>query len=174
GDQLLFVVPSLNLTMVRNGETLAPGPSEPPVREDDVFTKYHDYRARILFEPLVEAIANSGGGNGPAKAEKIETAPRSSFIKEIQWAPVETIRRAARGSDNWPLTWADDDALYGAYGDGNGFEPFEKEKLSLGLARIVGMPENFRGVNLPAPSLRSTGDGSRGRKASGLLCVGRV
>ncbi len=58
GDQLLLVVPSLNLIMVRNGETLAPGPGEPPVREDDVFTKYHDYRARILFEPLADAVPN--------------------------------------------------------------------------------------------------------------------
>jgi len=59
GDQLLLVVPSLNLIMVRNGETLTPGAGEPPVREDDVFTKYHDYRARILFEPLVEAVIES-------------------------------------------------------------------------------------------------------------------
>jgi len=59
GDQLLLVVPGLNLIMVRNGETLAPGPGEPPIRDDDVFTKYHDYRARILFEPLVEAVIDA-------------------------------------------------------------------------------------------------------------------
>lgn len=56
GDQLLLVIPSLNLIMVRNGQTLAPGPDEPPVRQDDVFTRYHDYRARILFEALVDAV----------------------------------------------------------------------------------------------------------------------
>jgi CubicO group peptidase (beta-lactamase class C family) len=55
GDQLLLVIPTLQLIMVRNGQTLAPGPDEPPVRQDDVFTRYHDYRARILFEALVEA-----------------------------------------------------------------------------------------------------------------------
>jgi CubicO group peptidase (beta-lactamase class C family) len=72
GDQLLLVVPSLNLIMVRNGETLAPGPGEPPIRTNDVFTLYHDYRARILFEPLVEAVTKaaaldqkkSGGSDG--------------------------------------------------------------------------------------------------------------
>jgi len=65
GDQLLLVVPSLDLIMVRNGETLAPGPGEPPVREDDVFTKYHDYRARILFEPLVQAVSNAPAAKAP-------------------------------------------------------------------------------------------------------------
>jgi CubicO group peptidase (beta-lactamase class C family) len=56
GDQLLFVVPSLNLIMVRNGQTIAPLPGEPPVPQDDVFTRYHDYRAHVLFEPLVAAV----------------------------------------------------------------------------------------------------------------------
>jgi len=60
GDQLLLVVPSLKLIMVRNGQTLEPGPGEPPVRQDDVFTKYHDYRARVLLEPLVAAVIDQG------------------------------------------------------------------------------------------------------------------
>src|SRR5256885_11787883 len=38
--------------------------------------------------------------------------------------------------DNWPITWADDNTLYGAFGDGRGFEPFTPEKLSLGFSRI--------------------------------------
>ena len=96
------------------------------------------------------------------------------LIKEIRWSPVQTIRRAARGSDNWPLTWADDDVLYGAFGDGNGFAPFTPEKLSLGLTRIDGGPEDFRGENIRAPSLETRGDGSKGKKASGLLCVNGV
>jgi CubicO group peptidase (beta-lactamase class C family) len=64
GDQLLLVVPSLNLIMVRNGQTLAPGPGEEPVKEDDVFTRYHDYRARILLEPLSEAL-DAAPGDSP-------------------------------------------------------------------------------------------------------------
>jgi CubicO group peptidase (beta-lactamase class C family) len=179
GDQLLLVVPSLNLIMVRNGELMAPGKDEPPIRTNDVFTLYHDYRARILFEPIAEAVTERAE-NGKKKAE-IDSAPksaiaetdlpRSALIKEVRWAPTNTIRRAAKGSDNWPLTWADDGELYGAYGDGNGFEPFDKEKLSLGFARIDGMPNDFHGQNLRALSLRTLGDGAKGRKASGLLCV---
>jgi len=192
GDQLLFVVPSLNLIMVRNGETLAPSRGEPPIRTNDVFTRYHDYRARILFEPLIEAVTNSlrssrgdeahsGKAQRPSLNSEFDQSlltsaatsalPRSSLIQEIRWAPTNTIRRAARGSDNWPLTWAEDGALYGAYGDGNGFEPFTKQKLSLGFARITGGPEDFRGENILAPSLERLGDGSKGLKASGLLCV---
>ena len=60
GDQLLLVIPSLNLIMVRNGQTLEPGPDEPSISKDDVFTRYHDYRARILFEPLVAAMTGAG------------------------------------------------------------------------------------------------------------------
>jgi hypothetical protein len=79
--------------------------------------------------------------------------------------------RKAKGSDNWPITWADDDHLYTAYGDGNGFEPFRKEKLSIGLVRIEGIPPNLKGINIPSPTLDAKGNGARGRKASGLLCV---
>jgi CubicO group peptidase (beta-lactamase class C family) len=167
GDQLLLVIPSLNLIMVRNGETLAPGPDEPPVRNDDLFTRYHDYRARILFEPLADAVLTSSQiSDLPAGIP-----PRSTAIKEVRWAPIESIRRAARGGDNWPLAWADDDALYAAYGDGNGFEPFVPGKLSLGFARITGGPSDFIGTNLQSPTGETHGDGPAGKKASGLLCV---
>ena len=160
GDQVLLVVPSLNLIMVRNGETMAPGPGELPVREDDVFTKYHDYRARILFEPVAEAVTNQTAATA---------MPQSSVIQEIRWAPVETIRRAAKGSDNWPLTWASDGALYGAYGDGNGFEPFTADKLSMGFAKIAGGPMEFSGMNIRSRTGETRGDGRAGKKASGLL-----
>jgi hypothetical protein len=84
---------------------------------------------------------------------------------------VSAIVRGASGSDNWPLTWADDDALYGAYGDGQGFEPFVERKLSLGLARITGNADRFHGENLRAPTLERLGDGANGLKASGILAV---
>jgi hypothetical protein len=33
--------------------------------------------------------------------------PTSPVIREIRWAPKDTIIRQARGSDYWPITWAD-------------------------------------------------------------------
>jgi hypothetical protein len=77
----------------------------------------------------------------------------------------------ARGSDNWPLTWAGDDFLYTAYGDGNGFEPFVPRKLSLGFARIDGPPENFHGFNIRSATGEQKGDGAVGKKASGILSL---
>jgi hypothetical protein len=101
-------------------------------------------------------------------------APRSPIIKDIVWAPVSTIIRKAQGSDNWPLTWANDDALYTAFGDGNGFEPFLPEKLSMGLAKITGDPPNLEGVNLRSATGEAKGDGRNGRKSSGMLMVDGV
>ena len=96
------------------------------------------------------------------------------MIRGVRWAPRESIVRKARGSDTWPLTWADDDALYTAYGDGRGFEPFIPEKLSLGFARVVGTPDDFTGINIRSATGEQKGDGARGKKASGMLMVGGV
>src|SRR5438445_184870 len=54
GDQLLIVVPSLHLIVVRNGETLAPEPKE----ARDVFEAFHDRRVKVLFEPVIDAITD--------------------------------------------------------------------------------------------------------------------
>lgn len=76
-----------------------------------------------------------------------------------------------RGGDNWPMTWADDDRLYTAYGDGKGFEPFVDVKLSMGLSRITGSADSFTSENLRSSSFETKGDGAGGKKASGLLMV---
>ncbi|MBI4624852.1 MAG: DUF4185 domain-containing protein, partial [Verrucomicrobia bacterium] len=100
--------------------------------------------------------------------------PPSPVIKQVNWAPAATIIRRARGSDNWPMTWGDDDALYTAYGDGNGFEPFVPAKLSIGFSKVTGVPPHFQGVNIIAANGDFRGDGRSGRKASGMLMVDGV
>jgi hypothetical protein len=97
--------------------------------------------------------------------------PPSPIIKSVEWAPVDTIIRRAKGSDNFPLTWSDDEALYTTYGDGYGFEPFLPTKLSLGLARVTGMPPDFQGTNLRSDSIEQFAEGRKGRKGWGLLSV---
>jgi hypothetical protein len=95
-------------------------------------------------------------------------------IRGIAWAPPSTIIRKAKGGDNWPITWGDDGHLYTAYGDGRGFEPPVERKLSMGLAKVSGGPDDFRGENLRAPSAERTGDGASGPKVSGMLMVDHV
>ena len=121
--------------------------------------------------------------------------PPSTVIKGIEWAPPQTIIRKAKGSDNWPITWADDDNLYTAYGDGWGFSPGSGKKLSLGIAKVIGAPReialpdevmpdkdfisrgeppDFRGENIPTATGEKVGEGAKGPKASGMLCIDGV
>ncbi|HEY0946767.1 MAG TPA: serine hydrolase [Opitutaceae bacterium] len=149
GGQFLLVVPSLDLIVVRNGLSLPGG--------KDVYRRIE----KVVVDPVMEAFEK------PAAPPY----PPSPAIARIEWAPTDTIVRRAPGGDNWPTTWTDDDSLFTAYGDGNGFEPHIADRLSLGLARIEGTPPDFRGVNFRSPSGEQIGDGRSGRKASGLLMV---
>lgn len=97
----------------------------------------------------------------------------SPVIREIVWAPADTVVRQAIGGDNWPVTWADDDAIYTTWGDGRGFEPFVSEKLSMGFARVDGPPRAFKGANIRSPA-EQMGSGRAGRKGWGMLCVDGV
>lgn len=99
--------------------------------------------------------------------------PPSGIIAGIEWAPTNQIRRAAHDSDNWPVTWADDDAIYTTWGDGTGFEPKVEKKLSLGFARVTGSPENFKGENIRSAA-EQLGQGRTGKKGWGILCVDDV
>jgi CubicO group peptidase (beta-lactamase class C family) len=149
-DSLTVVIPSLDLVVARAGKSWK---RDPGAGHYDVLKPF--------FEPIVASVRDA-----PPQTQQ------QGQIRSIEWAPPETIaRRAARGSDNWPMTWADDDSLLTAYGDGRGFEPFVPEKLSLGFARVTGSPPDFTGENLRSPTGEQRGDGRGGRKASGLLMV---
>ncbi|HEY7529932.1 MAG TPA: hypothetical protein VIC56_04575 [Gemmatimonadota bacterium] len=57
--------------------------------------------------------------------------------------------RLASGSDNWPLTWADDGHQYTTWGDGGGFGGTNRDgRVSLGVARVEGTATSYRGVNV--------------------------
>jgi CubicO group peptidase (beta-lactamase class C family)/transposase-like protein len=151
GQQFLLVIPSLKLIVVRNGEFM------------DQNLSWDAGLDTYIITPVMNAFAFTQGA----------PYPPSPIIKTIAWEPPSTIIRKARGSDNWPLTWGDDD-LYAAYGDGYGFDPMVPEKLSLGFAKISGFPPDFHGVNLRSPTGEQKGDGKAGKKASGLLMVDGV
>ena len=64
--------------------------------------------------------------------------PKSEVIKDIKfnWT---SHNRLASGSDNWPVTWADDDKQYLVWGDGGGFGGTNSiGRSSIGVARIEG------------------------------------
>jgi len=154
-DSLIVVIPSLDTVIARAGKSVR-GPRSPHYTP---------------IEPFIEPVALSAQDRGRWPGAPY---PASEVIRSVEWAPAGTIVRQANGSDNWPITWADDDNLYTAYGDGWGFEPKTEKKLSLGFAKIVGDPEGFKGINIRSATGEATGEGARGAKASGMLCVDGV
>ncbi|MCH7918130.1 MAG: serine hydrolase [Planctomycetes bacterium] len=155
GDSILIVCPSLDIVTVRLGtgsrKSMLPGsPNDKAWDEWGV-------RVAHFFKRVVEAVDTP--------------YPPSSVITGVCWAPTSEILRLAKGSDNWPLTWADDGDLYTAYGDGFGFKPFVAKKLSMGFARVSGDPPKVRGENIRSESGEHLGDGAQGKKASGMLMV---
>ena len=151
-DQMMLFSAVRNLIVVRFG-----GSIEPDNYAEGVVNKY-------IGIPLAKAFGD------------LAPYPRSQKITAIQWAPAGTIVRLATGeamrdgSDNWPMTWAQDDYLYAAYGDGLGFEPSLPYKLGMGFGKIKGDPDNFTCENI-----RSDGEnqswGGAGQKASSLLAL---
>jgi CubicO group peptidase (beta-lactamase class C family) len=143
--QLIIVIPSLDLIVVRNGDFLADtrAGSWGPVYD-------------LVVKPLMETVRERA------------PYPPSPVIHGAVFG--SEIRRSAIDSDNWPLTWGDDDAQYTSYGDGFGFEPYVESKLGMGFARIIGGSVDYRGVNLRSDGER-TGGGARSPKASGILML---
>ncbi|HAV63815.1 MAG TPA: hypothetical protein DCY13_15800 [Verrucomicrobiales bacterium] len=163
-DSLIVVMPTLDIVVARAGQ------SWKRARGED-----HYEVLKPFLLPIVAAVKDAGQSDaGRATVQSVSPCPPSPVIAGVEWAPASAIIRLARGSDNWPMTWADDDALYTAYGDGFGFEPFLKEKLSMGFAKVIGTLPDIQGVNVRSASGETTGDGKQGRKASGLLCMDGV
>jgi CubicO group peptidase (beta-lactamase class C family) len=146
-DSLIVVIPSLDIVASRAGSSWS-GDRSPSCYK--------------IIQPFIEPIVASVNFDAPY--------PNSPVISNIIWDGVSNITRKASGGDNWPLTWADDDNLYTAYGDGWGFEPKVPKKVSLGFARVEGTPNNFSGINIRS-SDEQYGDGRSGKKASGMLMV---
>ena len=146
--QFIAAIPSLDMVVVRNGTAL-PGPTSDfwtPIYED-------------ILKPLMAAV--------------VERAPYPPSRAVRQATILPDLRRTALDSDNWPITWGDDDAQYTAYGDGWGFDPRTEIKLGMGFARITGPADHFQGVNLRSSGER-TGGGATSAKASGMLMVDGV
>lgn len=160
GNQVLLVVPCRDLIVVRNGSDLF----DPAQGEG-----FWGGVVAHLFAPLMDAFLDRREGD-----MQVAPYPQSAVIRGVQFDPPSTIVRRAFDSDNWPITWADDDQQYTAYGDGRGFEPYTEHKIGLGFARIAGGPTHWQGTNIRSESGENRGMGPSGRKASGMLMVDGV
>jgi CubicO group peptidase (beta-lactamase class C family) len=145
-DSLIVVIPSLDIVVARAGNGWRSG---------------WDGNYNVL-KPFLDSICQSVTGKAPY--------PHSKVITSLIWADPSTVVRQANGSDNWPITWADDGRQYTAYGDGWGFNPRVPNKLSLGFAKVSGNPPDV-GINIRSSSGEQIGDGRSGKKASGMLMV---
>ena len=160
GNQILLVVPSRDLIVVRNGEDLWDRS-----RGEGHWGGYANY----LFTPLMDAFVDRLPDD-----MSLAPYPASDVIRDITFDPPSTIERRAFDSDNWPITWADDGEQYTAYGDGRGFKPYTERKIGLGFARIVGPATDWQGINVRSDTGENDGMGPAGRKASGMLSVAGV
>lgn len=99
--------------------------------------------------------------------------PPSDEFQGIEFAPA-TRRTLAQGSDIWPITWADDDHQYTAWGDGGGFGGSNNDgRVSLGVARIEGTADNYRPFNVWGGKNAETPATFTG-KGTGIICTGGV
>lgn len=89
----------------------------------------------------------------------------SRVVDTIQWTFESHIQHGP-GSDQWPLTWADDDNLYAAWGDGWGWRR-EGPKRSIGVTRISGVPPKMQGEDI-----WGAGPGSGFGKPEALIAYG--
>src|ERR1051326_5590151 len=103
---------------------------------------------KVYMVLMLTALAASVAQVKPSTQNILSPYPSSEVIESITWH-WETHRTAARGSDLWPVTWAADDNLYAAWGDGGGFNGTDQDgRVALGFARIEGRPESFEGFNV--------------------------
>lgn len=99
--------------------------------------------------------------------------PPSPVIANVTF-DLATHERRAPGSDNWAITWSDDDHQYAAWGDGGGFGGTNSDgRVSLGVARIEGATDDYQGFNVWGGK-NAENAAKSGGKSYGILSVGGV
>lgn len=135
--------------------------------------------ASIHGAPLSQAIIEDCGTVDPGQSLEFtsDPYPRSSLFT-LEWADPGTMRCAARGSDNFIMTWTANDTLFSSFGDGNGLNVSSRPKMSLAFLELTGSATDFDGRNIFGPNIEvfaeDNAQGRNGLKAAGMLSVDGV
>ena len=131
---------------------------------------------RAMRNPAAWRQANgngtrSSGNDNATPAQTIQAPYPSSPVVRAMKLDWSTHKRFAQGSDNFQLTWADDNHLYGAWGDGGGFGGTNEDgRVSLGVARVEGPWNNYRRYNVWGGKHAENPAQFKG-KSWGMICI---
>jgi hypothetical protein len=127
----------------------------------------------ILLSPEETQTTLANDSLSKEAASSLAPYPSSPVIQSVSFDR-SSHNRLARGSDNWPITWADDGHQYASWGDGGGFGGTSSDgRVSLGVARIEGDGDRYQGFNAwggKNPENRATFGG----KSCGIISVNGV
>jgi hypothetical protein len=105
------------------------------------------------------------------KPQYFSNHSQSRLVKAIEF-DLESIISMAPGSDNWAITWADDDSQYTTWGDGGGFGGNNRQgRVSMGIAQIKGPVDEFTATNIWGGH-NSLSPAEFAGKSYGILAVG--
>jgi hypothetical protein len=136
-------------------------------------SKYYLAALLLAIAGLLSACSNGSSPQGAAPEPDTGSGPppNSGVITGVRF-DFDTLVELAEGSDNWAVTWADDESQFATWGDGGGFGGTDDVgRVSLGVARIEGEPEDFTTVNVwggKSAQAKATFTG----KSYGILALG--
>lgn len=123
----------------------------------------------------VAAIYGLAIPGASAVTRSILVEPPSTFFSTNLQAYSSTLNLDQSDGDLWPTTWADDDNIYTANGDGRGFSSNQADFADCVVNRISGTPETGLSGERLAGGEDSLGpiwvNGSYNRKPTGIVAV---
>ncbi|HIL09133.1 MAG TPA: hypothetical protein EYG11_10560, partial [Candidatus Latescibacteria bacterium] len=99
--------------------------------------------------------------------------PNSSTILDVSF-DFSTHKSLCPGSDNWAITWSNDNHQYATWGDGGGFGGSNSDgRVSLGYARIEGNSPGYTGYNVWG-GFSAENTAQFGGKSYGIISIGGI
>ena len=140
---------------------------------------------RVFILALLTAVLHGAGCAGVPMEARQEPAeqpensryrptpplPYSDAITGVRFDS-DTVVRLAEGSDNWAVTWSDEESQFVTWGDGGGFGGADRiARVSMGVARLDGPFEDFTVQNVWGGK-DALAEATFGGKSYGILAIG--